>query len=193
MGNGQKPTWSRIVTETNFFKILPSLSLHRYHNQQLQNIAMEKDRNYVSLIIIIVSNITGLVSHNVIFVGYFMPMHYSVNKKAPPILFPIPFPQLGFHKACCCLTRNYQPIFVAVIAVVVLVAVVALIKLLWKIIHFQSKTIYFFQLASRFRFCCIVYMYSLGCVFTIHPSLKCKTIISCLHSFLFDHSSDHVT
>lgn len=59
-----------------------------------------------------------------------MPMHYSVNKKAPPILFPIPFPQLGFHKACCCLTRNYQPIFVAVIAVVVLVAVVALIKLL---------------------------------------------------------------
>lgn len=91
---------------------------------------MEKDRNYVSLIIIIVSNITGLVSHNVIFVGYFMPMHYSVNKKAPPILFPNPFPQLGFHKVCCCLTRNYQPIFVAVIAVVVLVAVVALIKLL---------------------------------------------------------------
>ena len=98
MGNGQKPSWSPIVTETNFFKILPSLSLHRYHNQQLQNIAMEKDRNYVSLIIIIVSNITGLVSHNVIFVGYFMPMHYSVNKKAPPILFLSPSPNWVFTR-----------------------------------------------------------------------------------------------
>ena len=34
--------------------------------------------------ITIVSNITVLVSRNVLFFGYFMPMSHGVNKKTPP-------------------------------------------------------------------------------------------------------------
>ena len=37
-------------------------------------------RNYMSIIITIVSNITVLVSYHIIFVGFFMPMIHGVNK-----------------------------------------------------------------------------------------------------------------
>ena len=42
----------------------------------------------MSIIITIVSNITVLVSQNIIFFGYFMPMSHSVNKKTPPSASP---------------------------------------------------------------------------------------------------------
>ena len=45
-------------------------------------------RNYMSIIITIVSNITVLVSHNVIFFGFFMPMDHGVNKKTPSSVSP---------------------------------------------------------------------------------------------------------
>ena len=54
------------------------------------NFVLEIDRNYVSIIITIISNITVLVSHNVIWFECFMPMSHSINKKAPPILSPTP-------------------------------------------------------------------------------------------------------
>ena len=43
--------------------------------------------------IIVVSNITVLVSHSVLFFEYFMRMSHGVNKKTPPSAFPhLPFP-----------------------------------------------------------------------------------------------------
>ena len=39
----------------------------------------------MSVIITIVRNITVLVSQNIIFLGFFMPMSHSVSKKTPPV------------------------------------------------------------------------------------------------------------
>ena len=74
-----RPTVSKLYQPVNwnFFRLVISL-----------NFFLENDRNYVSIIIIIISsssNITVLVSHNGICFGYFMPMSHGVNKKAPPI------------------------------------------------------------------------------------------------------------
>ena len=41
----------------------------------------------MSITITIVSNITVLVSHNIIFYGFFMPMSHGVNKKTPSSVF----------------------------------------------------------------------------------------------------------
>ena len=60
-------------------------------------------RNYV---ITIISNITVLVSHNVICFGYFMPMSHGVNKEALPIVSPAPLPYLVFTRFACCFTRT---------------------------------------------------------------------------------------
>ena len=51
-------------------------------------IIIEISRNYASIIITIVSNITVLVPHNAIFFGYFMTLNYGVNKKTPQIVSP---------------------------------------------------------------------------------------------------------
>ena len=45
-------------------------------------------RNYMSIIITIVSNITVSVSRNIIFFGFFMPMSHGVNKKTPSSVSP---------------------------------------------------------------------------------------------------------
>ena len=52
---------------------------------------LEKGRNYVSIIIAIVSNITVLLSHNIICSGCFMRMSHGINKKASPIASPTTF------------------------------------------------------------------------------------------------------
>ena len=44
------------------------------------------------IIITIISNITVLVSHNVICFGCFMPMSHVIYKKAPPTVSPPPLP-----------------------------------------------------------------------------------------------------
>ena len=51
-------------------------------------IIIEIGRNYASIIITVVSNITVLVPHNAIFFGYFMTLNYGVNKKTPQIVSP---------------------------------------------------------------------------------------------------------
>ena len=61
------------------------------------NFVLEIDRNYVSIIITIISNITVLVSHNAICFGYFIRISHDVNKKAPLIVSPTPPSLLGFH------------------------------------------------------------------------------------------------
>ena len=139
---------------------------------------METARNYVSIIITIISNITVLVLHNVICFGYFIAMSYGVNKKAPPIISSHPFwPGLFF-----CFTGH------------ALWTVFALIRLLQKIMHFESKTNFFFQLiAGQFWFCCFVYMCFLGRLsqFCYQETTKSFTFAH-IHSFLFGFSSNHV-
>ena len=44
----------------------------------------EIGKNNMSIVIAIVSNITVLVSHNVIFFGGYMPMSHDVNKNTAP-------------------------------------------------------------------------------------------------------------
>ena len=48
------------------------------------NFVLEIARNYVSIIITNISNITVFVSHNVLCFRYFMPISHCINKKAPP-------------------------------------------------------------------------------------------------------------
>ena len=77
-------------------KILSCFCLMQYLKKKL----WEMTRNYVSMIITIVSNIIVLVSHNVIFFGYFMPTNHGVNRNTPHLLlFHSPLP--GFHQGCC--------------------------------------------------------------------------------------------
>ena len=139
---------------------------------------MKIARNYVSIVITIISNITVLVSHNAICFGHFIPMSHGVNKKAPPIISSHPiWPRLFF-----CFKRHALWTFFA------------LIRLLQKIMHFQSKTIFFFQLiAGWFWFYCFVYMCFLGRLsqFCYQETTKSFTI-AYIHSFLFGLSLNHV-
>ena len=62
-------------------------------------IFLEIGSNYImSIIITIVSNIIVLVSQNIIFFGFFMPMIHGVNKKKRFLFLPPPL--------VCCFTRN---------------------------------------------------------------------------------------
>ena len=61
----------------------------------------------VSIIITIFSNITMLVSYNVIWLGYFMPMSHSVNNnpsQVPPTTF---LSQPGFRQVCFLFYKKY--------------------------------------------------------------------------------------
>ena len=63
------------------------------------------------IIITNVSNITVLVSQNIIFFGFFMPMSHGVNKKTPPSASPTTLSPSRFYKKYltkffCCFTRN---------------------------------------------------------------------------------------
>ena len=94
----------------------------------------------MSIIITIFSNITVLVSHNVICLGYLMSMNHGVKKKAPLIVSPPPLPLTRFSPSLLVVLQEilYQPF--------------ALIRLLEKIMHFQCKTIFFFQLIAGLDF-----------------------------------------
>ena len=66
---------------------------------------MEIGRNYVSIIITIIRDITVL--HNVICFGYFIPMSQGVNKKAPQIVFSHLSSLPGFHQVCLLIYKKY--------------------------------------------------------------------------------------
>ena len=53
----------------------------------------------LQLLLLVILLITVLVSHNNIYLEYFMPMSPGVNKKAPTIASSNPSPT-GFHQAC---------------------------------------------------------------------------------------------
>ena len=71
------------------------------------NLLREKSRNYVSIIVNIVSNITVLMSQNVILFGYFMPIGHGVNKEVPLSVSPSLLASSGFHQFCLYLTNKY--------------------------------------------------------------------------------------
>ena len=60
----------------------------------------------MSIIIAIASNIAVLVSNNVIFIGYFVPMSHCVNENFFQVLSTIFLWVPGFHQVCCYFTRN---------------------------------------------------------------------------------------
>ena len=70
---------------------------------------LEKGRNYVSFIITIVSNITLLLSHTVIFFRYFISLSHGVNKKAPPSAPLLPSLYHVFTRYVYCFTVNTLP------------------------------------------------------------------------------------
>ena len=92
-------------------------------------------RNYASITITIIGNITVLVSYSVICFGYFMPISHGVNTKAPPIASPPPLPLTKFSPGLFVVLQAilHQPFF-------------ALIRSLQKRMHFQSKTNFSFNL-----------------------------------------------
>ena len=62
----------------------------------------------MSIIITIVSNITVLVSHSIIFFGFFMPMSDGVKKKTPSSASPhLHHPLPGFRQACLLIYKKY--------------------------------------------------------------------------------------
>ena len=68
-------------------------------------------RNYMSITITIVSNITVLVSHNIIFCGFFMPMSHGFNKKTTSSAFQHLHPPYQVFNRFVCFTRNALSIF----------------------------------------------------------------------------------
>ena len=71
-----------------------------------------------------------------------MPMNYGVNKKTPPVVSLPPF-----------LLSNFLPSLLVVLQEILYQPFFALIRLLRKIMHFQSKTISFFQLIAVLCIC----------------------------------------
>ena len=67
----------------------------------------------MSIIITIFSNITVLLSHNVICFGYFMPRGHGVIKNAPTIVSLPPFSVTGFSPGLLVVLQEilYQPFF----------------------------------------------------------------------------------
>lgn len=57
---------------------------------------LEKCRNSVEIIITIVYNVIVLVSHNVIFFGYFMPMNHGANDAGTHIGLPVEVQRISY-------------------------------------------------------------------------------------------------
>ena len=64
----------------------------------------------LQLLLLAILLITVLVSQNVIYVEYFMPMSHGVNKKAPTNVSPT-LPITSFHRACCFTSSNLSAFF----------------------------------------------------------------------------------
>ena len=143
----------------------------------------------MSISVTIISNVTVLVSNNVICFEYFIPMSHGFNKKILSIVYPplppdpSPLPLRGFHQVLLVVLQEiiYQPSF-------------ALIRLLQKkTMHFQCKTIFSFQHIAG-RFCCFLYICFLGCFsqFCHHKTTNSFIFAKYMYSVLFCLSSNHV-
>ena len=65
--------------------------------------------------ITIVSNITLLVSHNIIFFGFYVPMSHGVNKKTPPRASPTSLSLTNFSQGLFVVLQMFDQSFFAVI------------------------------------------------------------------------------
>ena len=65
------------------FKILPTCYMELFRVSNLTYIFGRQIETCTQIIITIISNITALMSHNVISFVYFVPMSHGVSKKAP--------------------------------------------------------------------------------------------------------------
>ena len=141
---------------------------------------MEIGRNYAPIIIMF----TVPVSHNVLCFGYFIFISHGIKKKASTVVSP-PTTHSSYQifiKLVCCFARiTLSTLFL-----------LWSIRLLQKIMIFQIKAIFFFQLiAGLFRFCCFICF--LGCFFTVLTSWNYGWLkIWMMHSFLFGVLSNHV-
>ena len=70
----------------------------------------------MSIVITIVSNIAVLVSHNIIFVEFFMPMSHGVNKKTPSSASSHLHPPARFSPGLLVVLQEilYQPSFAVI-------------------------------------------------------------------------------
>ena len=69
----------------------------------------------MSIILTIVSNIIVLVSQNIIFFGFFMPISHGANKKTRPSASPhLPLPFQVFTRFVCCLREMLDQPSIAV-------------------------------------------------------------------------------
>ena len=90
------------------FKTLPTFHMEIFGVSNPSKFFLEIGRNYVSIIITIIINITVLVSHNVICFGCFMRKSHSANRNVPPVVSPLhPSPLKGFQKVCLLFYKQY--------------------------------------------------------------------------------------
>ena len=144
-----------MVIELHNFKILLSL-LHGCHLSKLQNmlfllwlshptiskVYQSSTWNFFVLIILRFLEIgRNCMSIIIKYFGYFMPMNWRILRWVPPM---ISLPLLCFHQVCLLFYKEY---FFSLL-------------LPWSdYLHFQSNTIFFFQLiAGQFWFFCFLYM-----------------------------------
>ena len=80
----------------------------------------------MSIIITIISNITVLVSLNIICLEYSITTSHGVNKKVPPIVSPHSSPLqelMAMVTCCCCSWYGYILVKLQTVAIVVVVVV----------------------------------------------------------------------
>ena len=144
-------------------------------------IFLQIGRNYVSIIITVISNISVLVSHNAICSGCFMPLSHGVNKKALPVVSPPPSPYQVFTRLFCCYTSNTLSIFCHD-------------QIVAKSNSFSKQTNFFLPaycwLVLILLFCVYVYQDTFS-KFCHHKTTNSFTF-ACMHSFLLGLSSNHV-
>ena len=94
-----------IAFSSHNFKILPTRHIGSFWVNNPVNFFW-RCRNYKSIIITIISNITVLVSRNVICFGYFMPITHGVNNSSKCLSYSSHL--LDFHQVCLlCYKKNF--------------------------------------------------------------------------------------
>ena len=88
------------------FKSLSICHMEFFGVSNLTYIFLEIGRNCVPIVITVISNVTVLVSHSVIYFGYFIPMGHGVNKKVALIVSTTSPPYQVFTWFVYCFTRN---------------------------------------------------------------------------------------
>ena len=65
----------------------------------------------LQLLLFVILLITVLVSHNVTYLEYFIPMSHGVKKRAPTTVSPPPVALTNFHQSCCFISNTLSTFF----------------------------------------------------------------------------------